>query len=131
MTPNSSPPRRPTVFRGADVQGEQCAEGTQGRVAGRVAPAVVDVLEVVYVDDEQGDRAAVAAVALEFDVHRLREGAAVVEPGEMVGAGLGRERRLVPIGLASQADDDDEGQDDRHRQFDPGQGPSCLLGLES
>jgi hypothetical protein len=56
----------------------------QHGVAGGMAVAVVDVLEMVGVDQDQRDRARRAAVAVQLLLGRLEEGAAVGDAGQMV-----------------------------------------------
>ena len=55
------------------------------RVAGVVAPLVVDALEVVDVEEDHGDRAAVAPGARQLDLGALVEAAPVQQAGERVG----------------------------------------------
>src|SRR4029078_9285453 len=57
----------------------------QHRVAGRMAVAVVDLLEVVEVEEADGERAARGGRLLEVHLELLLEMAVVPEPGERVG----------------------------------------------
>ena len=56
--PNSSPPKRATVSRGTQVVAQPRRHRPQQLVAGVVAEAVVDHLEVVEVEEEDPDRIA-------------------------------------------------------------------------
>ena len=56
----------------------------QHRIAGDVAVAVVDMLEVVGVDDDQRDRARRLAPAQQFQFGGVEEGAAIGQAGEVV-----------------------------------------------
>ena len=58
-------------------------------VADRVAADVVDPLEVVEVDDREGQRLVVADRAGPLPLHLLLEGAVVAEPGQRVAQRLG------------------------------------------
>ena len=57
---NSSPPKRATVSAGRTAPEEALRNLLEDRVAGRVAEAVVDGLEVVEVDEHDPDRRAAA-----------------------------------------------------------------------
>ena len=67
----------------------------QELVAGRVAEAVVDQLEVVQVDEEDGGRALLSGTAVERLVEPLLEGDAV-----RAGRSAGRGRRCAGAGAA-------------------------------
>ena len=54
--PNSSPPKRATVSPGPQAGAEPLADGRQELVADRVPEALVDRLEPVEVEEDQGDR---------------------------------------------------------------------------
>ena len=56
----------------------------QQLVAHRVAVLVVDLLEVVHVDQQQGQRRLVAGGVLQLAAELLLEGAVVAEPGQAV-----------------------------------------------
>ena len=85
-------------------------------VAGVVAVGVVDRLEVVDVDRDRGEQAAVAAQTRELDLEPLVEAAAVEQAGERVGARLGEQlgdEAVVAGGeRARDGGDDDDGHDD-------------------
>ncbi|CAA9355673.1 MAG: hypothetical protein AVDCRST_MAG11-3798 [uncultured Gemmatimonadaceae bacterium] len=82
---------------GAQRPAQQVGDAHQDVVALQVAVAVVDVLEVVHVDDEQRHRRRRAARPLDRGRGRLEERAAQRQPGEVVGpwshAGGGGARR--------------------------------------
>ena len=69
---------------GADALLQQLGEGDQQAVADRVAEAVVDVLEAVEVEAEDGEGGAALADAGEGRVEVLPEGLAVGEAGQRV-----------------------------------------------
>ena len=62
---NSSPPKRATVSLGAQLAVQARADRAQQLVAGVVAERVVEHLQVVEVEEEQRDAAAVARRARE------------------------------------------------------------------
>ena len=77
--------------RVAQRAGEPWAELAEQLVPGRVAEGVVDLLEVVEVDEEKGQRAGRGrrvGVILEVGIEHGGELAPVAEPGELVGDGL-------------------------------------------
>ncbi len=81
MTTNSSPDRRATVSiaRTLTVRPRALLEQL---VARRVAVAVLDALSVIDVEIGQRHRRAAAACALDRQVQRLDEHAAVGDPGQ-------------------------------------------------
>ena len=62
-------------------------EQLEDLVAGAVAVAVVDDLEVVEVADDHRHRRALRSARAQLDVEALLEAAAVEQAGERVGAG--------------------------------------------
>ena len=72
---------------GAQVGRERAGDGAQQVVTGGVAAGVVDGLEVVEVDHDQAERAAVVAdVVAQLGLEALGEAAAVERAGQRVGA---------------------------------------------
>ena len=82
---------------GPDRAGEPLGDLDEDLVADGVAVGVVDALEVVEVDEEQGDRAGTAAVAGERPLEVVAEEDAVGEPGQRVVQGVVDELRLEPL----------------------------------
>ena len=60
ITPNSSPPSRPTTSEARTWRDQFARDRLEQRVAGRMAVAVVDRLEAVEIDEHQRRRRAVA-----------------------------------------------------------------------
>ena len=81
---------------GADAAAEAGGHRRQEPVAGGVAEAVVDGLEVVEVDEQHGAEVAGAAAAVEGVLHPVAEQAAVGQPGERVVERLVAEL-LLPV----------------------------------
>ena len=79
---------------GAEVFGEALRDAGEGGVAAGVAVAVVDLLEVIEVEQEEGEREVVAAGDGDLAGGGERESAAVEQAGEDVGAGLQLELQL-------------------------------------
>jgi hypothetical protein len=82
-----------TAVAGGHVVGtngvfEEVAHVLQNGVAGRVAVAVVDALELVDVHHEQTERLAGLGAGLEFAGDGFFEAGAIVQAGELVGGGL-------------------------------------------
>ena len=75
MIPNSSPPKRATVSPGRRQRWSRSPTRDEERVADGVAEALVDHLEPVEVEQDQGDRVVVALAG----------------PGERVGDAVGQE----------------------------------------
>ena len=73
---------------GAVAVAQRVADGVghaqQQLVARRMALVVVDDLEVVEVDEQQGDRHLVAPVEVQLPIELLLEGAVVAQAGEAV-----------------------------------------------
>ncbi len=89
-TPSSSPPSAPAGRRRAARQ-EPAAELAQQLVAGGMAEGVVDLLEAVEVDEQEGQLSLGGPVRLagrRRSVEDAEELAPVAEPGELVGDGL-------------------------------------------
>ena len=84
-TANSSPPMRATTSPGRTQPRSRSASDEQQLVAGGVAAAVVDVLEVVEVDEQHAHRAA----ALQDAVGDLLEQGPVGQPGQRVAEAPG------------------------------------------
>jgi hypothetical protein len=81
----------------ARAGGERRGDERQDAVAGPVAAAVVDRLEVVDVDEDQRGEAPVAADLGEHELELLLHAAAVEHPGEVVALG----QPLEPRGAAA------------------------------
>ena len=94
----SSPPMRASRSPWRMTACRSRGEVDEHAVAGGVAEAVVDRLEVVDVDEHQRQRAAVAQRALGLLGEALVERAAVGEPGQRVGQRLRREA-LAGVGV--------------------------------
>ena len=77
-------------------------------VAGQVAEAIVDLLEVVHVDHQAGQRLAGALRAREFFAKAIVEIAAVVPAGEEVGDAAAHQARAIY--RIFQADGNDDAQ---------------------
>jgi hypothetical protein len=91
----------------ARVDAERLGHEPERLVADGVSPAVVDGLEGVDVEGDQGDVVDLAARPLELGAERLVEGAVVGEPGQGVGerealkslvAALQRARHRIEVG---------------------------------
>ena len=100
---NSSPPKRAAVSLGADARGQALGDLAQDLVAGGVAEAVVDRLEVVEVEEDDRDAVLLAAVARDGVAHALDEQRAVGEVGDRVVEGLVGELLLEGLALADVA----------------------------
>ena len=101
---NSSPPRRPAKSLARTVPESACADGGEDVVAGAVAEAVVDLLEVVEVEQHGAERGQRAAGVGDHALEGVVAGAGVGQAGERVGgrARLGdrQQRRLASTGPA-------------------------------
>ena len=86
------------VGRAADAA-QAGAERLEHAVAGEVAVAVVDRLEVVDVEQDQPGRLGVALVPRDGGAEQLLQAAVVREPGQLVGDGLAAQRG-VALGVA-------------------------------
>ena len=84
MTTNSSPPSRAASAPSGSAPYEHLRDLVQERVAELVPRAVVDVLEVVAVDDEQAQRLAPLLRERQLAIEPLFQPAAVEDPGERV-----------------------------------------------
>src|SRR4029077_16807696 len=58
--------------------------GAQNFVAARMAVLVVDFLETMEIDNDNSQRKAIAASAVQFFFERFREEAAVIQTGERI-----------------------------------------------
>ncbi len=87
-TTNSSPPKRAGTSSSRTADDDGARDRPQDLVAGRMAVGVVEDLELVDVDHEDPDGVA-GAPALGEQRHELLEVAAVGQPGQGVGRGLG------------------------------------------
>ena len=96
-------------------------EGDERVVAGRVAVAVVDLLEVVDVDHQRRERLAAAAGAGELVARALLERAPVEQAGERIGGGGVAQ-------LGDQAVDPLAQQPDHHRRAGRQARPSSASG---
>jgi hypothetical protein len=90
----------------AEFPAEDGSDRPEGLVADVVAVAVVDGLEIVRVEDDEGEGSAVAAVAGEFLLDPLDHVAAARELREAVRPGheLHAERDLAELALVGVAD---------------------------
>src|SRR4051812_31469403 len=93
---------------GADARGEALADLEQDLVAGGVAEAVVDRLEVVEVDEDDRQADVVAAGAGDAVAHALGEQRAVREAGDRVVEGLMGELLLERLALGHVAAVEDD-----------------------
>ena len=100
------------------------SEAPQREVAGRVAEAVVQVLEVVEVADEDRERARAAQSALCLDLHQLLEAAPVQEAGERVCARGVREPRDQAVHALAEHG---EHQRDHHHNSEQEQPALCAV----
>jgi hypothetical protein len=80
----------------AEGAGEQAAEPAQDLVAGGVPVAVVDLLEVVEIEDREGQRLVEAPGEAQVVLQQLRRPAPVGHAGEAVGLGQAAEQ-LHPL----------------------------------
>ena len=69
--------------------GEEAAEAAERPIAGRVAPRVVDLLELVEVDEEQREGSLLSSDVLDQPVEVLVEGPMVAEPRELIAQRVG------------------------------------------
>ena len=88
MTPNSSPPRRQTTSETRTVLWSTSASSRSTWSPIAVPVHVVDALEVVDVEHQDGDRVVCPARAVQLGAEALVEVAVVVEAGERVGLRL-------------------------------------------
>ena len=88
---------------GADARGQALGDLAQDLVAGGVAEAVVDRLEVVEVEEDDRDAVLLATVAGDGVAHALDEQGAVGEVGDRVVEGLVGELLLEGLALADVA----------------------------
>ena len=101
---------------------------TQQAVAGGMALAVVDHLEVIEVDEQQRHGHLVTAVQLQLPIELLLEGAVVAQAGEAVVqrvlAGFAIEHLELRLGLGQVVEGLQEGarHDDGDEQHDDGEG---------
>ncbi len=97
---NSSPPSRATVSAARAQERKRSAASDQQLVALAVPEAVVDLLEVVEVEEEHGDRVPLPLRELEGVIHAIAEQRAVGEAGERVVEGLVQQLLLeaLPLG---------------------------------
>ena len=94
--------------RGADARGEALRDLGQHLVAGRVTEAVVDRLEVVEVEEDDGDALVLASRTRDRVPHPLREERAVGEAGHRIVEGLMGELLLERLPLADVAAVEDD-----------------------
>ncbi len=100
---NSSPPKRAAVSVVPHSLEQTNGDLLQHLVAGRVAEAVVDRLEVVEVEEDHGDARVLARRAGERVVDAVGEQRSVGQPGDGVVEGLVRELLLERRALAGVA----------------------------
>jgi hypothetical protein len=89
---------------GAGGAGDPLRDAHGQPVAGGVAEAVVDRLEVVQVEEDDGHGPAVAGVQLEDVLEAVPEQRAVGQPGQRVGEGLAAQLLLACGEFADQVD---------------------------
>ena len=118
-TPNSSPPSRPATSEVRRSARRRAATAISMLVAGRVAEAVVDGLEVVEVEEQGRDRAGPDR-GRERRLGGLDEPAAVGQPGQRVVERLVAQLRLERAALGhvtgEHADQTGEAGQDQQRQ---------------
>ena len=110
-TANSSPPKRATVSVGPDGGGETACDLAEDAVAGRMAEAVVDGLELVEVDEHDGNRCSRPLGARERMLDAIREERPVGEVRDGVVEGLMGELILEHLALADVAAVQDDSAD--------------------
>ena len=115
ITANSSPPRRAAVSVGTEAALEALGDGDEQEVAGRVAEAVVDRLEVVEVDEEHGEVAVRAGDPRERVLDPIAEEALVGQVGERVVERLVRELILEAVAAPSRRGSTTRGRRSRRR----------------
>ena len=102
----------------ADDRLQGGADAFEQVVAGFVAVAVVEALEVVEVEHDQGELAAVAVGLGDLVVQVVGEGAVVVEAGQAVGERRGGQRALALVLVALHAAEDEARQAERGETHD-------------
>ncbi len=123
ITANSSPPQRKIVV-GLSLRAlEAFGDRLQATVAFDVPEPVVQLLESVEVEQGDAQRRAARSRAVDLDLERLVEGAAVAEAGERVDA----RQRLGAVALVAQRDPLAADVGHQHQHDQPEQGPEHEL----
>jgi hypothetical protein len=105
-TANSSPPIRATTSTSLDWAFRDRAHASEHPIAGLVAPLVVDALEIVDVERDDGDRMALASGVCQFDRRAFLEAAPVQQTGECVRPRLaGKPHEQFVIAACEHEDD--------------------------
>ena len=102
---NSSPPKRASVSDGRRAELRRMADVDEQAVAGLVAERVVDDLEAVEVEEEDGDAALAPARAPQRLAEAVEEQRAVGQPGERVVQRAVGELELGALALGDVARD--------------------------
>ena len=110
-TANSSPPKRAAVSDGPDRGRDALGDLEQQLIAGGVAEAVVDGLEVVEVEEDDRQAELLAPGAGDRVAHALVEQRAVGQVGDRVVEGLVGELLLEGLALAHVAAVEDDAAD--------------------
>ncbi len=84
MMANSSPPSRASIWPGRNSEETAAGECLQQRVSRRVTVDVVDVLEAIDVEAEQGDLLVLGVRHLDLLIESLVEVAAIGEAGQRI-----------------------------------------------
>ncbi len=104
---------------GAQRTTREIGEGLQDAVAGAMAEAVVDRLEPVEVEDDQGERRVLLLAAVEQRLGGLHEGAAIGDAGQRIDA---RRGHVVHLGaFLGHGDGEDRGTDDEDQRLEVNQ----------
>ena len=103
-TANSSPPNRATVSLARIGAPQPLADPDHQLVPDRVPEGVVHRLEVVEVDEQQGQRAQVPPVLLQGMGHPVGEQRSVGQPGQLVGERLPLEITFAVLQVPGQRD---------------------------
>ena len=112
--PNSSPPKRATMSPGRRWAAQPRRDRPQQLVAGVVADAVVDQLEVVEVEEEDPDRRAGDGAAVERVAERVDEAEPVGQAGERVVQDAVAQRLVGGVALDRVGEDVGRGLDEVH-----------------
>ncbi len=96
-TTNSSPPSRPEKIVGPQDALRRLREDADDLVAGGVAIGVIDPLEVVEVEHDEGERRALLAAALEQTLAAVEQGATVSDAGQRILAAGEHDLHLAPL----------------------------------
>src|SRR5207237_1175774 len=89
---------------GAKLVGKYLCNSFQSQVSGVVTPGIVKVLEVIEIDQGDGDRVVLAAGTMQFPVQALLHNAAIEKAGERIANRLLTKRLPQPQTGQSQRD---------------------------